>query len=92
MLAMTQHAQTRLQQRGIPPAVLDNLLDYGHESHDHRGSRILYFDHRTRKQLLQKIGSDTYKRMEPHLDTYAVIGEDGAVVTVGHRTHRINHN
>jgi hypothetical protein len=30
--------------------------------------------------------------MESHLDAYAVIGMDGAIVTVGHRTRRINHH
>lgn len=28
----------------------------------------------------------------PALDVYAVVDKDGAVVTVGHRTHRINRN
>ncbi len=43
---LTHHAQARRRQRGIPPKVLESLLDFVHESHDHHGSRIVYFDHR----------------------------------------------
>ena len=92
MLAMTHHAQTRLQQRGIPESVLENLLDYGNEAHDHRGSLILYFDRRARAQLREACGRNSYKRIESHLDAYAVLGDSGEIITVGHRTRRINHH
>jgi hypothetical protein len=90
MLPMTHHAQARLQQRGIPYDVVENLLDFGHEAHDHRGSRIVYFDHRARQQLRRQVGTESYKRIEPHLDAYAVVADNGEVITVGHRTRRIN--
>lgn len=38
---LTAHARVRMQQRGIPPAALDVLLDWGREAHDHRGCRIV---------------------------------------------------
>lgn len=87
---LTHHAQARLQQRGIPPKVLDSLLDFGHEAHDHHGSRIVYFDHRARRQLRRQVGTESYKRIEPHLDAYAVVADTGEVITVGHRTRRIH--
>lgn len=90
MLPITHHAQARLQQRGIPAAVVERLLDFGCQTYDHRGGTIVFFDHRARKTLRRQMASDSYKRIEPHLDTYAVLGADGMVVTVGHRTHRIN--
>ena len=92
MLAMTQHAQARLQQRGIPHDVVENLLDYGREEHDHRGSCILYFDRQAREQLRRTYGAQSYKRIESHLGTYAVLADSGEIITVGHRTRRINHN
>ena len=92
MLSMTRHAQARLQQRGIPPDVVENLLDFGHEAHDHHGSRIVFFDHRARQQLLRQVGPESYKRIESHLDAYAVIADSGRIITVGHRTRRINRN
>jgi hypothetical protein len=90
MFSMTHHAQARLQQRGIPPTVVESLLDFGHETHDHRGSRIVYFDHRARRQLRRQVGIESYKRIESHLDAYAVVTDTGEVITVGHRTRRIN--
>lgn len=90
MLSITHHAQARLQQRGIPPVVVESLLDFGCQTYDHRGGTILFFDHKSRIKLRRQVASDSYKRIESHLDAYAVLGEDGAIVTVGHRTQRIN--
>lgn len=92
MLPMTHHAQARLQQRGIPHSVLENLLEFGREAHDHRGCQIFYFDRRARKELKQHVGQETFRRVESQLGAYAVLGSDGTVVTVGHRTHHINRN
>lgn len=47
---LTSHARIRMQQRGIPPAALEVLLDYGRESHDHRGCRVVAFDTVGRRQ------------------------------------------
>jgi hypothetical protein len=92
MLELTRHARARLQQRGIPSEVLERLLDFGKEEHDHRGGRIVYFDRAARTQLQRAVDSVTYKRIEHHLDAYAVLGGAGEVITVGHRIHRINHH
>lgn len=92
MLNMTHHARTRLQQRGIPPSVLEKLLDFGNEVHDHRGSLVIYFNRSARAQLRAACGNATYKRIESHLNAYAVISDTGDIVTVGHRTRRIIHH
>ena len=86
MLApLTTHARVRMQQRGISPAVLDVLLAYGREAHDHRGCRIVQFDKRSRRRAARELGGEFFRRIERHLGAYAVIGPDDAVVTVGHR-------
>lgn len=90
MMSLTHHAQIRLQQRGIPSFVIDRLLDVGCHQHDHRGGTVIYFDHRSRDQLRRESIKNDFKKLERHLDVYAVVGIDGSVVTVGHRTHRIN--
>ncbi len=92
MLNLTQHARTRLQQRGIPPVVVERLLDFGREEFDHRGSRILYFDRRARPRLQKAVGGETCRRIEGHLDAYALVADTGEMITMGHRTHRINHH
>lgn len=41
---LTQHAATRMQQRGIDASTLDALLTYGAGAHDGRGAVVWYFD------------------------------------------------
>ena len=84
---LTEHARARMQQRGICPAALELLLDYGREEHDHRGCRIVHFDKRSRRRVQRDLGHERFRRVERHLDAYAVIAADDAVVTVGHRIH-----
>ena len=89
---LTHHANARLQQRGIPRALLDGLLSYGREVHDHHGSAVVYFDRKARQLLRDVCGTREFIKIESKLDTYAVVGADGAVITVGKRTKRINRN
>ena len=72
--AVTRHARTRMQQRGIAPEALEELFEHGREVFDHHGhATILYFDKAAR------LGRATL---------YAVVSGDGQVVTVGHRYRR----
>lgn len=87
---LTDHARVRLQQRGIPEPVLECLLAYGRTVHDHRGAELVFFDHQARDRLRRTQGAEAFKKLEPKLDTYVVIAENGVVLTVGHRTKRIN--
>jgi hypothetical protein len=48
---LTQHARTRMQQRGITTLAVELLIDYGREAHDHCGCRVVSFDKRTRQRL-----------------------------------------
>ena len=89
MLALTQHARARLQQRGIPQDVVDELLDFGQEIHSHRGSSVLYFDRQARERLRRTRGDAEYRRLESHLNAFAVVGRQGQIVTVGHRTRHL---
>ena len=89
MTNMTQHAQVRMQQRGITMQALESLLVHGAVAYDHRGATIVYFDKKA-KSRLQKIGGrHAYRAMEKQLNTYAVVAQDGVVVTVGRRDKRI---
>jgi hypothetical protein len=83
------HARICLQQRGIPPAALEDLLDYGRCCHDHHGATIVYFDHQARNTLRRRTDATAFRRIERYLDTYAVVAPDGDIVTVGHRTRPI---
>jgi len=90
MLNFTSHARTRIQQRGIPEFVVENLLDFGREAYDHHGRCVVYFDRRARAAMQIACDAVTYRRLEPRLDAYAVLALSGDIVTVGHRTRRIN--
>ena len=72
-----------MQQRGIPQDVLELLLDFGRETHDHRG--IVRFDKGSRRDVLRALGSEALRRVERRPMAYAVVAADDAVVTVGHR-------
>jgi len=84
----TQHATARLRQRGIPVELLDLLMRFGDERHDGHGAWVLGFTKRTRRRLRRELDAKTYARWESRLDVYAVISDDQALVTVGHRLHR----
>jgi hypothetical protein len=79
-----------MQQRGITPAALDCLLEYGREAHDHNGAVTLYFDKAARQRAARIAGTDARKRIAQFARLYAVLGRCGEIVTVGHRYRRIN--
>jgi len=87
-LSLTRHAQVRMQQRRIPPRVLDWLADYGEVNHQ-RGAELYYFSQRSRKALVRDLGSKALQHHEKALNAYMVC-TDGQVTTVGHRYQRVN--
>jgi hypothetical protein len=89
-LRFTHHAEDRLQQRGVPPFVIE-LLDRFGASARCQGAEKVFFDKQSRKALRRHLGGARSLRLiEPWLDTYAVLSDEGVVVTVGHRQKRIN--
>jgi hypothetical protein len=89
---LTYHAAKRMQQRGISERVLPLLFEYGEEEYDHHGTMMLYFNKRSRQRLAKVMPNDELKQLENALNAYAVLDKSGAIVTVGYRTQRINHN
>lgn len=83
---LTVHARTRMQQRAIPPAVIEALLDFEQEEHDHHGGRILYFDKAARRRLERE---RLDRIIDRYLDSYDVVADTGEIITVGHRDRRI---
>ena len=87
-MRLTHHAEIRMQQRTIPPLILDWLIDYGATSYDKHGARKRYFDKRSRKRLMKEVGKSIVSQLSKHLTVYAVTTDD-SVITVGYRTKRI---
>ena len=86
---LTQHARLRMQQRGIPRQAVDYVLAYGRVSHDHHGACVFWLDKRCKARLGREEGKQVVRKLDKHLNAYAVMEMDGAVLTVGHRYRRI---
>jgi hypothetical protein len=56
---LTQHARTRMQQRGIPQSALECLLDYGRFQYDHRGAAIVFLDKAARRRLTRDLKNNS---------------------------------
>ena len=92
MNCMTNHARTRCQQRAIPSLVVDLLLAYGEEQHDHRGAVMRYFDKRAKQSIKRQAGSLFLRHFSEYLKCYLVeSASDGEVITVGYINGRIKH-
>ena len=85
---ITRHAQIRSQQRGIPPMVLDLILQFGSTESAGDGASKMFFDKAARRRLHSYAGT-LAPMLDEHLDSYAVVGQDNQIITVGHRTERI---
>ena len=68
----TRHSEKRMQERGIPPLILQWLQDYGAAEYDDHGATIRYFDRRSRQTLARDVGQRVVKRLAEFLDAYSV--------------------
>lgn len=84
----TAHAKVRMQQRAIPPIVVNLLIDYGERAPAGRGGEIFYFGKRGRQRVCRSKGQVVSRRLEGHWRDYVVV-TDGQVVTAGKRYRRI---
>lgn len=89
-MTKSHHAQARLKQRGVPPIVVDLLVQFGARISAGEGTEICYFDRRARKHVHAYAGG-LFSRLSEQLDAYAVVAGE-RVVTVGTRYKRLNHN
>ena len=84
----SQHAASRIQQRGICQLVIDLLIQFGAREPSGDGTTKFYFDKPARKKLAAYAGS-LAGLLQEHIDIYAVVAADDRLVTVGHRQKRI---
>ena len=86
-LALTAHASSRVQQRSIPPIIIEWLMRFGIQRWS-RGAAVYEFDKDSRRRLRRHIGQRLFASVEHWLDAYTVIGDRRQVVTVGWRQQR----
>lgn len=85
---LTNHAQVRCQQRGIPQEAVDALLAYGN-TRRHHGADIYFLDKRGRSRVEAALGRNLFCRIEKALNAYLVVSDDGGIVTAAHRLQRL---
>ena len=85
---LSKHARQRMQQRAIPPLMVDLLYRFGREQQQ-SGSTVLFFDKRSRERA-RKALEDMTQRFDKLSDAYLIEATDsGATITVGHRLRRL---
>ena len=84
---LSNHAKNRMQQRAIPPLIVDLLYRYGREQQQ-CGSTVLFFDKQSRKRV-RKALEDVTSRFDKLSDAYLIEADGGdTAITVGHRLRR----
>jgi hypothetical protein len=68
--------------------MVDCLLRFGSTQRCGGSAERLVFDKASRRRMVRQLGRDSVKSVERWLGTYAVVNDDGDLVTVGHRTKR----
>lgn len=86
---LSHHAQRRMQQRAIPPCLIDWLFDYGTSAHDHHGAQIRYFDRAAKRRLADVLPAQQLAQFDQKLNAYLVESTDGTVITMGYRNKRV---
>ena len=86
-LELSGHASSRVQQRAIPPIVIEWLMRFGTQRWS-RGASVYEFDKNSRRRLRRHIGQRLFASVEHWLDAYTVVGDGRRVVTVGWRQER----
>ena len=86
----TVHARSRCQQRGIAPAVVALIVDFGAEVRGHGVSKY-YMDRKARTELSRAVDPRALRQVERKLNCYVVVADDGVLITAAPRTKRIRH-
>ncbi len=80
---LSEHARKRSQQRAIPESVIDLLLDFGDEAYLGGGVTSFSFRKKSWRTAARYLGAKT-KYFERYRSCYAVVAEDGTIITVAY--------
>jgi hypothetical protein len=89
---LTPHARSRMQQRGIRPEMVEALLAFGRVRYLHQDGREVVFFDKKAKARLARVAPVAAREAERLARTYAIMGSNGVVITVGHRFRRVPHD
>jgi hypothetical protein len=85
--AETKHSLVRSQQRSINNTVKELLLIYGDSCRCGGGVDRIYFSKDSLNEILSDLGSPVCKMCEKFKNTYAIVSEDGVLITIA-RSYR----
>lgn len=85
---LTAHARVRAHQRGIPPLLVDLLLEFGSVTREPSGVDRVAFDKAAKRRLRAYCGGLAASLEGPLAGIYGVLNDADVVVTVGHRIQR----
>lgn len=83
----SQHARVRMQQRGIPEHVVDNIVNYGSTRKVQGGAVARFMNHKAMKQVREMLSKREQLELDRHKSVYVIVESD-RVITVGHRKER----
>jgi hypothetical protein len=90
MLIDTNHAASRIEQRGIPPMFISLLMQYGEKSHSGHDGIIRYFSKKSKKKMKYELGNSIINQLSRFMNIYLVHSRDEKVlITAGRRNKRI---
>ena len=88
LVALSTHASRRAARRAIPPHAINLVLDYGAVQRVN-GADSYFFDSAARRRLRRELDQDGWRHVERHLGLYAVVADDGRIITVARRRRRL---
>lgn len=80
----TAHAATRMQQRGIPPLIVEAALRHGTKLYAPGGVTRRVLDNKAIKRSQKHFGKACAKPLADYCGIYVVINSDGIILTVAH--------
>jgi len=81
-IKLSRHAEVRAQQRCIPDAVRDLLLDFGVARPAAGGAERYTFDKKSWRAIEKYLGSQA-KYFEKYRNIFVILSDDSTVVTEG---------
>ena len=86
-MLLTKHAATRIQQRGIPPQIIKNIIEHGSVRRVPGNAMARFISKKDFKVLQQMLPKNDCVKLQKYKNVYIVV-KDQKVLTVGRRTQR----
>lgn len=90
-LKYTKHFQHRAKQRGVNAIVVSVLLKYGVSRLSRSGVDSIFFTNDALQEIKNDYGPSLFKMCEKFKNTYIIMSDDGALITVARSYRRSVH-